>query len=197
MLYIYHCIRCSTAVIKACEPTACSIFLTQLILCYLFCLHKVRIRPLIGRLAAPHLLHHLCPQLGIRHTPQLALGQHVEDGLRGILFRLGGADAALLHEVGVLLVGAAVKDGHRRRDALHLRLLDVEQGRPGRGGVAALGGVAFIVSFCRSLWYTGDAARPAQSTKDGRRGVSPYGVYFFFCSVRRSECSVLLHLQVA
>ena len=65
------------------------------------------------------------------------------------------------------------------------------------GEVDLLGGVAFIVSFCRSLWYTGDAARPAQSTKDGRRGVSPYGVYFFFCSVRRSECSVLLHLQVA
>ena len=57
--------------------------------------------------------------------------------------------------------------------------------------------VASPVSFWRSLWYTGDAARPAQSTKDGRRGVSPYGVYFFFCSVRRSECSVLLHLQVA
>ena len=56
---------------------------------------------------------------------------------------------------------------------------------------------SFPVSFCRSLWYTGDAARPAQSTKDGRRGVSPYGVYFYICTVRRSECSVLLHLQVA
>ena len=47
-------------------------------------------------------------------------------------------DAALLHEVGVLLVGAAVKDGHGCLHALHLRLLDVEQGCPGRGGVAAL-----------------------------------------------------------
>ena len=57
--------------------------------------------------------------------------------------------------------------------------------------------LAFSVSFWPKEWYNGFAARPAQSTKDGRRGVSPYGVYFYICTVRRSECSVLLHLQVA
>ena len=57
--------------------------------------------------------------------------------------------------------------------------------------------LASPVSFWRNVWYNGFAARPAQSTKDGRRGVSPYGVYFYICAVRRSECSVLLHLQVA
>ena len=57
--------------------------------------------------------------------------------------------------------------------------------------------LAFPVSFWQKEWYNGFAARPAQSTKDGRRGVSPYGVYFYICTVRRSKCSVLLHLQVA
>ena len=75
-------------------------------------LYKAAVSAVVGDFAAPHLLHHLCPELGAGHTPQLALGQHVEDGLRGVLLGLGGADAALLHEVGVLLVGAAVKDGH-------------------------------------------------------------------------------------
>ena len=100
--------------------------------------HQLTISTIIGLLAAPRLLDHLGPELGVGHTAQLCLGQYVEDGLGGVGFGLGDADAALLHEVGVLLVGAAVKDGHRRGHALHLRLLDVEQGRAGRGGVAAL-----------------------------------------------------------
>ena len=114
-----------------------AIFLNYLSFHYLTRFHKLTVCSSIRPIAAPHLLHHLGPELGAGHTPQLALGQHVEDGLRGILLGLGGADAALLHEVGVLLVGAAIKDGHGCFHALHLRLLDVEQGCPGRGGVAA------------------------------------------------------------
>ena len=108
-------------------PLASAISLTNIFLRQFTTLYKAAVSSVVGDFAAPHLLHHLRPELGAGHTPQLALGQHVEDGLRGILLGLGGADAALLHEVGVLLVGAAVKDGHRRRDALHLRLLDVSR----------------------------------------------------------------------
>ena len=118
-------------------PLASAISLTNIFLRHFSTLYKAAVSAVVGDFAAPHLLHHLRPELGAGHTPQLALGQHVEDGLRGILLGLGGADAALLHEVGVLLVGAAVKDGHGCLHALHLRLLDVEQGCPGRGGVAA------------------------------------------------------------
>ena len=50
------------------------------------------------------------------------------------------------------------------------------------------------LSFCRSLWYTCFAALPAHFMG---REVKPNGVYFYLYPVRRSECSVLLHLQVA
>ena len=136
-LYIRHFISCFTTVSKKGIPSSCTSLLVELLLFNLSALYEAAVSAVVGDFAAPHLLHHLGPELGAGHTPQLALGQHVEDCLRGILFRLGGADAALLHEVGVLLVGAAVKDGHGCLHALHLRLLDVEQGCPGRGGVAA------------------------------------------------------------
>ena len=53
---------------------------------------------------------------------------------------------------------------------------------------------SFPVSFWRNVWYNGFAALPAHFMG---REVKPNGVYFYLCPVRRSECSVLLHLQVA
>ena len=50
------------------------------------------------------------------------------------------------------------------------------------------------VSFWRIICYNGFAALPAHFMG---REVKPNGVYFYLCPVRRSECSVLLHLQVA
>mgnify|MGYP002295184055 CR=1 FL=1 len=121
---------CSTAV-KEGIPLILSILLRKVLFYDLARFDKLSVRSDIRPVAAPRLLDHLGPELGVGHTAQLCLGQHVEDGLGGVGLGLGDADAALLHEVGVLLVGAAVKDGHRRRDALHLRLLDVEQGALG------------------------------------------------------------------
>ena len=54
--------------------------------------------------------------------------------------------------------------------------------------------LAFPVSFWRKEWYNGFAALPAHFMG---REVKPNGVYFHIYPVRRSECSVLLHLQVA
>ena len=54
--------------------------------------------------------------------------------------------------------------------------------------------VSFPVSFWRKEWYNGFAALPAHFMG---REVKPNGVYFYLYPVRRSECSVLLHLQVA
>ena len=54
--------------------------------------------------------------------------------------------------------------------------------------------LAFPVSFWRNVWYNGFAALPAHFMG---REVKPNGVYFYLYPVRRSECSVLLHLQVA
>ena len=53
---------------------------------------------------------------------------------------------------------------------------------------------SFPVSFWRNVWYNGFAALPAHFMG---REVKPNGVYFYLYPVRRSECSVLLHLQVA
>ena len=53
---------------------------------------------------------------------------------------------------------------------------------------------SFPVSFWRKEWYNGFAALPAHFMG---REVKPNGVYFYLYPVRRSECSVLLHLQVA
>ena len=50
------------------------------------------------------------------------------------------------------------------------------------------------VSFWRIICYNGFAALPAHFMG---REVKPNGVYFYLYPVRRSECSVLLHLQVA
>ena len=54
--------------------------------------------------------------------------------------------------------------------------------------------LASPVSFWRKEWYNGFAALPAHFMG---REVKPNGVYFHIYPVRRSECSVLLHLQVA
>ena len=54
--------------------------------------------------------------------------------------------------------------------------------------------VSFPVSFWRKEWYNGFAALPAHFMG---REVKPNGVYFYLYPVRCSECSVLLHLQVA
>ena len=54
--------------------------------------------------------------------------------------------------------------------------------------------LASPVSFWRNVWYNGFAALPAHFMG---REVKPNGVYFYLYPVRRSECSVLLHLQVA
>ena len=53
---------------------------------------------------------------------------------------------------------------------------------------------SFPVSFWRIICYNGFAALPAHFMG---REVKPNGVYFHIYPVRRSECSVLLHLQVA
>ena len=53
---------------------------------------------------------------------------------------------------------------------------------------------SFPVSFWQKEWYNGFAALPAHFMG---REVKPNGVYFYLYPVRRSECSVLLHLQVA
>ena len=54
--------------------------------------------------------------------------------------------------------------------------------------------LASPVSFWRKEWYNGFAALPAHFMG---REVKSNGVYFHIYPVRRSECSVLLHLQVA
>ena len=54
--------------------------------------------------------------------------------------------------------------------------------------------LASPVSFWRIICYNGFAALPAHFMG---REVKPNGVYFYLYPVRRSECSVLLHLQVA
>ena len=53
--------------------------------------------------------------------------------------------------------------------------------------------LAFIVSFCRSLWYTYFAALPAHFIREGGESNELYSI---FCSVCRSKCNVVLHLQV-
>ncbi len=50
------------------------------------------------------------------------------------------------------------------------------------------------VSFCRSLWYTYFAALPAHFIREGGESNELYSI---FCSVCRSKCNVVLHLQVA
>ena len=50
------------------------------------------------------------------------------------------------------------------------------------------------VSFCRSLWYTESAALPAHFIREGGESNELYSI---FCSVCRSKCNVVLHLQVA
>ena len=54
--------------------------------------------------------------------------------------------------------------------------------------------LASPVSFWRIICYNGFAALPVHFMG---REVKPNGVYFYLYPVRRSECSVLLHLQVA
>ena len=54
--------------------------------------------------------------------------------------------------------------------------------------------LASPVSFWRKEWYNGFAALPAHFMG---REVKPNGVYFYLYPVRRSKCSILLHLQVA
>ena len=54
--------------------------------------------------------------------------------------------------------------------------------------------LASPVSFWRIICYNGFAALPAHFMG---REVKPNGVYFYLYPVRRSECSILLHLQVA
>ena len=54
--------------------------------------------------------------------------------------------------------------------------------------------LAFPVSFWRIICYNGFAALPAHFMG---REVKPNGVYFYLYPVRRSKCSILLHLQVA
>ena len=55
-------------------------------------------------------------------------------------------------------------------------------------------GASFPVSFGRIICYNGFAALPAHFMG---REVKPNGVYFYPYPVRRSKCSILLHLQVA
>ena len=66
------------------------------------------------------------------------------------------------------------------------------EGKPGLCRKVRL--LASTVSFWRNVWYNGFAALPAHFMG---REVKPNGVYFHIYPVRRSECSVLLHLQVA
>ena len=84
------------------------------------------------------------------------------------------------------------------------KLLLFARGSPTRGAVERseterlYEGEPFLlaspVSFWRKEWYNGFAALPAHFMG---REVKPNGVYFYLYPVRRSECSVLLHLQVA
>ena len=50
------------------------------------------------------------------------------------------------------------------------------------------------VSFWRNVWYNGFAALPAHFIREGGESNELYSI---FCSVCRSKCNVVLHLQVA
>ena len=54
--------------------------------------------------------------------------------------------------------------------------------------------LAFSVSFWRKEWYNGFAALPAHFIREGGESNELYSI---FCSVCRSKCNVVLHLQVA
>ena len=75
-----HLVICSTPVAQKCIPASCAVLLAELLLFYLAALHQLTISTIIGLLAAPRLPDHLGPELGVGHTAQLCLGQHVEDG---------------------------------------------------------------------------------------------------------------------
>ena len=53
---------------------------------------------------------------------------------------------------------------------------------------------SFPVSFWRKEWYNGFAALPAHFIREGGESNELYSI---FCSVCRSKCNVVLHLQVA
>ena len=101
-------------------------------------LYQLRVGAVVGLLAAPDLLGDGGAQLAAGHAAKAALGQRVEDGGGGVVLGLGKAEAALLHEVRVLLVGGAVEDGPRGGHAVHGHVLDVHQHGLGGLGVAAL-----------------------------------------------------------
>ena len=54
--------------------------------------------------------------------------------------------------------------------------------------------LASPVSFWRKEWYNGFAALPAHFIREGGESNELYSI---FCSVCRSKCNVVLHLQVA
>ena len=54
--------------------------------------------------------------------------------------------------------------------------------------------LASPVSFWRNVWYNGFAALPAHFIREGGESNELYSI---FCSVCRSKCNVVLHLQVA
>ena len=53
---------------------------------------------------------------------------------------------------------------------------------------------SFPVSFWQKEWYNGFAALPAHFIREGGESNELYSI---FCSVCRSKCNVVLHLQVA
>ena len=89
-LYISHLRICFTTVGKNTVPASFATISCELLFGHFTAHHKASISSIVSTFTTFNLLHHLRPELGAGHTPQLALGQHVEDGLRGILFRLGG-----------------------------------------------------------------------------------------------------------
>ena len=61
-------------------------------------------------------------------------------------------------------------------------------------GISITADLFISISFVENLCCTWFAALPAHFMG---REVKPNGVYFYLYPVRRSECSVLLYLQVA
>ena len=98
-------------------------------LCDLTGFYKLTVHTVVCTVTAPDLPQDGGAQLVAGHRPKAALGQNVQDGAAGVLPGLRRAHPPLLNEVGILLVGVAVKHGPCGLYALHLHIVDVQQHR--------------------------------------------------------------------
>lgn len=102
---------CFSTVGQPGKPPSRAVLLAQLIFCNVAIPYKLSIRAFVSGFTALDLLKYSTFELRICHRPKAALGQNVQDGAAGVLPGLRRAHPPLLNEVGILLVGVAVKHG--------------------------------------------------------------------------------------